>query len=200
MVIAQGRITTLQASVNGALVLEGSQFSLASLTFQYQAVDNQFQVYGLSTLTLGNDVLNVALPNPGIVFSAAGIAVNGRVSGDLTLGGFQLMLNDLSLNYAALALGIRGNASLSVDGTTVALAGMDLRWSQGGSPEPEHTAAGALEIDQAVVTLESMRASYQADTQSLTLRGSAALDLKNGNSRRERIRPTWWRGSPALWC
>ena len=182
MVIAQGRITTLQASVNGALVLKGAQFSLASLTFQYQAVDNQFQVYGLSTLTLGNDVLNVALPNPGIVFSAAGIAVNGRVSGDLTLGGFRLMLNDLSLNFAALALGIRGNASLLVDGTTVALAGMDLRWSQGGFQSLSATATGALEINQAVVTLESMRASYQADTQSLTLRGSASLDLKNGNS------------------
>lgn len=186
LVIAGGRVVTLQARVAGALDLQGGSFSLDNLTFAYLADRDSIALTGNSTLLLGTSRLDVSLPAPGITLSPAGIEVKGLVSGETELGGTVLELKRLNLDYTQEALRISGLARAIVQETPVALARMDLRFSQGEFRSLEAAAAGQLDVAGAQLSLDNALFLYDRPNQTIRIEGAATLSLiSNGTTQGE---------------
>lgn len=176
--LAQGKIASFAARVSGSYEIEGASFALNNLAFQYAPQDDAFTLTGQTSLQVGATSLAVSLPTPGLVFSPAGVAINGKVTGTVVLGGSTLELNQLALTYGEAALRIQGDVDLTVEGRKLALASMDLRWKDGAFRSLSAGVGGEIEISQAVVKLDSMQAGYDADTGTFALSGGATLLLR----------------------
>jgi len=176
--LAQGEIASFAARVSGSYTVAGASFALNNLAFRYAPQDDAFSLTGQTSLKLGTSSLAVFLPTPGIVFSPDGVAINGKVTGSVVVGGSTLALDQLALTYGEAALRIQGNVNLTVAERKLALASMDLRWKDGAFRSLSAGVGGEIEISQAVVKLDTMRAGYDADTETFSLSGGATLLLR----------------------
>ena len=182
--ITGGKVTTLQATVEGAMDIAGAKFTLDSLTFAYLAAANTFRLTGSSTVDFSSDKFTVSLPEPGAEFSDAGTRIKGKVTGSANLGTkaspVTLSLDNLDLDYseADSSLRIAGKTSLTVNKTQVGLAEGDLRFKGGLFQSFKASASGEFTVGGAVVTLGAgNKFEYDRATDLLRLAGDATVSL-----------------------
>ncbi|MFM8932999.1 MAG: hypothetical protein ACKOS8_14120, partial [Gemmataceae bacterium] len=84
--ITGGKVTMLQATIEGAMDSGGAKFSLDSLSFAYVASPAMIRLTGSSTVKVGSDQFTVSLPEPGAEFSDAGTSLKAKVTGTAHLG------------------------------------------------------------------------------------------------------------------
>jgi len=180
--ITGGKVTTLQATVEGAMDIAGAKFTLDSLTFAYLVSANTFRLTGSSTVDFSGDKFTVSLPEPGAEFSDAGTRIKGKVTGSANLGSkaspVTLSLDNLDLDYTDNSLRIAGKTSVTVNKTQVGLAEGDLRFKDGQFQSLTANANGEFIVGGAVVTLGTgNRFEYKRADDLLRLAGDAMVSL-----------------------
>lgn len=182
--ITGGKVTTLQATVEGAMNIAGAKFSLDSLSFAYIASPESIRLTGSSTVQFAGDRFTVSLPEPGAEFTDDSTTVKGKVTGTATLGTkaspVTLSLDNLDLDYseADRSLRIAGKTRVTVNKVQVALAQGDLRFSDGQFQSLKASASGEFTVGGAVVTLGAgNQFEYDRATSLVGLKGDATLSL-----------------------
>ena len=182
--ISGGKVTTLQATVEGAMNIAGAKFSLESLSFAYIASPESIRLTGSSTVEFAGDRFTVSLPEPGAEFTDDSTTVKGKVTGTATLGTkaspVTLSLDNLDLDYseADRSLRIAGKTRVTVNKVQVALAQGDLRFSDGQFQSLKASASGEFTVGGAVVTLGAgNQFEYDRATSLVGLKGDATLSL-----------------------
>ncbi len=103
IVISSGKVDTINIELIANFSLKGITFHPQNLAFHYSRYDSLYKIYGLSTLQIENDTLNVLLGNessPGIKIKKGEIeSVNIGVTASFNLKGINLTPKQFTFVY-----------------------------------------------------------------------------------------------------
>jgi hypothetical protein len=194
IVIQNGQLTHLNATVSGNLTLFGASISSPGLTFQYDRVSDQFEMYGGLKLSIptGNTTQVItaqmgSASNPGLVIVDGQLTqLNMGLSGSFDLYGLHLVVNNAGVQWQ------KADNTFLIDGTfivdfqvfqmTVGLgnaanAGLEI---VNGKFDVENV---TFELDNASlgpIMLKQLKVTYAADGNSYDLGVSGFVGLPGG--------------------
>jgi hypothetical protein len=192
IVLAAGKVSSLSATLQGALALDDSTLlGLDGLAFSYAAptagAGAAIAIAGATSLTLDSDT---AKPIPALAmtvdlrFSQTESWFRGAVErAAFDVGSYSIAFTGLRVEWmqAAGNLRLAGAASLTTATDSPrglsAAADVDLRWKAGRFDSFTTALSGQIEVGTASVEFTGLQAGYTASTDTLSLAGSVGLRL-----------------------
>ncbi|MFM8495822.1 MAG: hypothetical protein ACKOEM_09900, partial [Planctomycetia bacterium] len=192
LVLAEGKVTSLSASLEGALALDDSTLlAVDGLAFSYAtpsaAGGAGGAIAGTTSLTLATDT---ATPIPALSitvdlgFGETDSWFRGVVEpAAFVVGSYRIDFSNLRVEWmkAAGNLRLAGAASLTTEAEATralsAAADIDLRWKAGRFDSFTTSLSGQIEVGTAIVEFTGMQAGYTASTDTLALAGGVGLRL-----------------------
>ena len=124
-VIQSGALTSLNIGVTGDFSLESLTVSPTSLTFQWDAASNHFEIFGSASISFSGNTADIGLGDdttPGLVIDSGTItSLSMSLTTDFNIDGLTISPDNLSLVYSNISNQYEafGNISLQLDGNTV---------------------------------------------------------------------------------
>jgi hypothetical protein len=184
----QARVLSLQATLSGGLSFDGAAFSVDQLIIQYSPESDQLNITGKSKLSIGESVLNLDLPTPGIQIVDGAVSLLASATGELKLNDYKFSLDSSSINYKDQSLWFNINGSFYVGKTQLAMGGGLVSWKDGALSQISGKVSGSIPLDTTSLDLQNLDASYIAADQSIKLQGSFQLSLIDNNKKTKALR------------
>jgi hypothetical protein len=184
----QARVLSLQATLSGGLSFDGAAFSVDQLTVQYSPESDRLNITGKSKLSIGESVLNLNLPTPGIQIVDGAVSLLASATGELKLNDYKFSLDSSSINYNDQSLRFDINGSFYVGKTQLAMGGGLVSWKDGALSQISGKVSGAIPLNTTSLDLQNLDASYTAADQSIKLAGSFQLSLIDNNKKTKALR------------
>ena len=166
------KVLRLEGTVAAGLSLEGVKFSVDRLTVRYQFEQEALQILGMSTLTVGENILEVSLPSPGIQIAGGVLSINASAQGQIVAGGYTFKLENASIIYGAASLKIAATTILNAGVDRLAMASGEIVWKAGGIASVSGQVSGILHLGQTTLDLQNLRALLDIEKETLNLNGS----------------------------
>jgi hypothetical protein len=180
--LGSAKILRMEATVSAGLSLQGAAFAVDQLTVRYLVDSGALQILGTSTLTLGDTIIRVAMPAPGLEFANGTVSLKATALGEIKVGSFAFKLNQSSITYRDDALDFGVTASVLVDGETFVLAGGSLLWKNNAVNRVAGRVSGTLNLSQATLSLENLAATIDLAKDSLQIQGAFQVKLLSDTS------------------
>jgi|GEM_PF-6681038 len=205
LVLAEGKVTSLSASLEGALALDDSTLlAVDGLAFSYAtpsaAGGAAIAIAGTTSLTLATDT---ATPIPALAitvdlgFGETDSWFRGVVEpAAFDVGSYRIDFSNLRVEWmkADGNLRLAGAASLSTEAEATralsAAADIDLRWKAGRFDSFTTSLSGQIEVGTAIIDFTGMQAGYTASTDTLALAGGVGLRLPASDDQTGEINAT----------
>ena len=175
LVISDGSIQNLYATVTTSISAQGLTLSVDSLLFQYVALDDYFDI-GSGAVSISSGSIQFATAsfvtvdnNPGFEIADGVLqSLNIEIDGSLTVDGMSLSISNLQFDYAAVTGQTFGNFEIAAGGTVTLSAGSSNTLSFSGTfgAGSGSTATPGLVINDGV-----LQSFYIAITSSMSLGG-----------------------------
>ncbi|QEL19615.1 Calx-beta domain-containing protein [Limnoglobus roseus] len=190
LVVANGKLTSLDLTLDSNLTVGGVAFAAKGLEFTYAAATDQFALAGTVGLTVGGiGNLSVTFGNasgPGLVVADGSLtSLNLAVTGDVTIGGVTFATKGLALGYTAATsqYTLAGTAAVTVGG----IGNLSVTFGHGtdpglvitkGSLESLHTTVNSsVTIAGVTFATKGLAFDYTAASGAYALTGSAGVTI-----------------------
>lgn len=180
--LGTAKVLRLEGTVAAGLSLEGAQFSIDRLTVRYQFEQAALQILGMSTLTVGENTLEITLAAPGIQIANGALTLNASAQGQIVAGGYTFKLENSSIVYEEGSVKFAATTSLNAGQDRLAMASGEIVWKNNAISKVTGKVSGTTHLGQATLELENLSALLNIETDTLNLNGSFKIGWLAGES------------------
>ena len=187
LVITNGNLTSLDASISTNFEVDGVTFDADGLEFSYSQANNEYTVSGEAGIEVsGMDNLEVTFGHgstPGLdIVNGSLTSLDMTVDSNITIDSVSFQTTGLEFKYTAApqSFSLQGMAAVTVHGLgnlSVSFVNQGLVITDGALTSLDMTVDSDISVDSVTFQTTGLEFMYTADPQSFSLQGTAAVTV-----------------------